>query len=402
MSVAAAPPLPSDATLREVVETLAPIERPPCSEGERRAAEWIAARLRAIGIGDVELEEEAGWGTFPPTLTAVGAVGLTGAGLVLAGRRVSGSLAAIAAGVALADEIENGPRVFRRLLRRRRTLVNAVARLGDSDAQRTLLVLAHHDAPQTGAVFDQGLQRKAFEIAPRFMDRFKTSIPQWWIGLASPIGTVAGAVTGRRRLTKAGMVAGLLGIAAVIDMWRSPTVPGANDNLSGVAALVALAELLPARPPPRVRVLLASCGAEESLQDGIRGFMRRHAGELPLGRTWVLNLETVGSPRLALLEGEGPLRMRDYTDPSFRDLVARRAEKSGLALERDLRSRASTDSVIPSRAGHPTATISSVTSWRALANYHWPSDVPENLDYGTVRNAVSLAYAVAESLPEAD
>ena len=118
-----------------------------------------------------------------------------------------------------------------------------------------------------------------------------------------------------------------------------------------------------------LRILVVSCGAEEALQDGIRGFLRRHAGELPHGRTWVLNLETIGSPSLALLEGEGPLVMRDYRDPSFRDLVARASSSAGIALERDLRSRASTDSVIPSRAGYPTATLSSVTSWRSLANY---------------------------------
>jgi len=37
--------------------------------------------------------------------------------------------------------------------------------------------------------------------------------------------------------------------------------------------------------------------------------------------------------------------------------------------------------VIPSRAGYATATLVSITVWRAPANYHLPSDVPENLDY---------------------
>ena len=35
-----------EGTLREVVETLAPIDRTPCSPGERQAADWLAARLR--------------------------------------------------------------------------------------------------------------------------------------------------------------------------------------------------------------------------------------------------------------------------------------------------------------------------------------------------------------------
>jgi hypothetical protein len=395
-----APRRPAEATLKEVVEALAPIHRPPCSEGERRAAEWIAERLRATGAR-AELEEGRGYGTFPPTLLAIGAMAAAGALLALRGRRVGAAVASVAAVAAFADEIENGPRVFRRALRRQRPLTSAVARIGDDDADRTVVVIAHHDAPQTGAIFDQGLQRKAFEVAPAFMDRFRTSIPLWWLGLVGPLGTLASATTRRSRPARIGLGAALLGLASMADVARSATVPGANDNLSGVAGLVALAELLAERPIEGLRVLLVSCGAEESLQDGIRSFMRDHGHELPPGRTWFVNLETIGSPKLALIEGEGPLVMRDYADPGFRELVAATAAGAGLALERDLRSRASTDSVIPSRAGYPTATISSVTAWRSLANYHWPSDVPENLDYGTVANAVALAYGVAEAVAAA-
>ena len=72
-------------------------------------------------------------------------------------------------------------------------------------------------------------------------------------------------------------------------------------------------------------MLLVSCGAEEVIQGGIYGFARRHFPALDRERTWFLNLETVGSPKLILLEGEGPVVMEDYHDRSFRDLVARAA-----------------------------------------------------------------------------
>jgi Iap family predicted aminopeptidase len=175
-------------------------------------------------------------------------------------------------------------------------------------------------------------------------------------------------------------------------------VPGANDNLSGVAGLVALAELVRERPPEGLAVLLVSCGAEESLQEGMRGFMARHRAELAPERTWFLNLETIGSPRLIMLEGEGPIWMEDYHDGAFRDLVERGAAGAGVELERGFRARASTDSVIPSRAGYPTATLTSVTAWGALANYHLPTDRPENVDYATVGSAVHLARKVIETL----
>lgn len=54
--------------------------------------------------------------------------------------------------------------------------------------------------------------------------------------------------------------------------------------------------------------------------------------------------------------------------------------------------------MIPSRAGHPTATVTSITDWGALANYHLPTDTPENVDHGSVARAARLAHAVAAAL----
>jgi len=111
----------------------------------------------------------------------------------------------------------------------------------------------------------------------------------------------------------------------------------------------------------------------------------------------VLNLDTVGSPELGLLEGEGGLWIEDYVGRDWRDEIVATAERHGIALERGFRARASTDGIIPSRAGLPTATLISVTPWRALANYHLPTDTPENLDYDTVGEALRLTEALVRS-----
>jgi hypothetical protein len=378
------------ATLHEVVETLAPLDRTPCSPGERQAAEWLAMRLGSIDGVEVALEDEPSWGTFPPNATAVGLLGMAGAWCSLHGRRGTGALLACACAAGLIDEAQNGPRVLRRLIRRRRRTVNVVARAGDAEAIETVVVIAHHDAPQTGLLFDQTLLRRAWERNPERMSRAKRSLPQWWTGLAAPLGALATALTGLRAPARAGLAIGTLGTALVADVWRSQTVPGANDNLSGAAALVALAELLAQRPVSGLRVLLVSCGAEETLQDGIRAFVSRHGPRLAPERTTFVNLDTVGSPHLIMLEGEGPIWMERYAGAWLRDLLAETAERLQIELERGFLARASTDSVIPSRAGYPIATLVSLTDWRAAANYHLPSDVPENLEYGTVADATRL------------
>jgi len=65
---------------------------------------------------------------------------------------------------------------------------------------------------------------------------------------------------------------------------------------------------------------------------------------------------------------------------------------------RKLRARVSTDAVIPHRAGYPVANFCSVNDWKSVSNYHWPTDVPENVDYDTVADAARISYLVAERL----
>ena len=388
---------PTD-TFHEVIETLATIERPPCSDGERAAARWIAERLEAAGCDEVVSDEEPARGTFPPTITGVGLAGMVGAYLVARGRKGAGGVLATVALATLIDEIQNGPRVARRFLRRERSTVNVIGRVGDRDAPRTLVVLAHHDAAQTGIVFDQSWAKALHARRPDVMKAATKQVPQWWLGLAPGVMTLASLLTKKRRLARTAVGVAGLGTVLIADILRSPTVPGANDNLSGVAVLVGLAEALAVEPISGLRVLLVSAGAEEALQEGIRAFMERHRGDLPHGRTWFLNLDTVGSPELVMLEGEGPVWMEDYADASFRDVVAQCAADANVRLERGLRARASTDAIIPSRRGYPTASVVSLMPWRLPGNYHLMSDVPANIDYDSVADATRLAYSVARRI----
>ena len=52
------------ALIERVVRELASYERPSASEGERRAAEWLAGELREAGCRDVRVEEERAHGGY--------------------------------------------------------------------------------------------------------------------------------------------------------------------------------------------------------------------------------------------------------------------------------------------------------------------------------------------------
>ena len=385
-------------TLREVIEDLAPLERGAGSPGEEVAAWRLRDRFEQVGCSAAVDEEEYddGFARLHATLVGVGAL----AGIAGARGRARGlaALAAAGAAVAIADDCANWSRFARRALGPRRTTWNVVAEAGDVNAERTLVLMAHHDAAPTGYVFDERPQRRLHEAFPDFVESTDTAVPMWWPVIAGPALSALGAATGRRGLSRAGLALSASSFASFADIARHRIVPGANDNLSGVAVLVAIAEALRESPVEGLRVLLVSCGAEEVLQGGVYGFVERHLSRLDPQRTWVLNLDTVGSPRLIMLEGEGPVVMEDYCGPDFRDMVARAAEEAGVELRRGMRARTSTDGVVTSHAGYPTATISSMTAWKGLSNYHKHTDTPENVDYSTVEQAVRLTDALVREL----
>jgi hypothetical protein len=394
------PAPPSDrATLHEVVGALAHLERRAGSQAEREAAHWLADRLRRTAA-DARVEEVEFLDGYAGLLLPLGLAGIAAGAAVLGGRsRIRAAAVALAATACLVDDVSNGPRVWRRLVGRRRRTWNVVAECGNRDAARTIVLTAHHDAAPTGRVFDQSFQRWLARRFPALVARTDTALPIWWPVVAGPLLIAVGALARRRGPVAFGTGLGLAVTALAVDVTRSPVVPGANDNLSAVAALVALGERLRDAPPRGVRVLLVSCGAEEVLQGGIYGFAERHFPRLNRDTTCFLNLDTIGSPELLLVEGEGPFLMEDYCDPGFRELIATTAERAGRPLRRGVRARASTDAVIPSRAGYPTATFA---SWepdtKLLSNYHLMSDIPENLRFETIEHAVEVVVAVIGEL----
>jgi len=373
--------------LRETVEHLAAIERPSASDGERRAAEWIRDELEALGL-PARVETERAHGTYwVPLGLLSAAAGLAG----LAGRRLPATLAGAAAAAGIADDVSAGPHLFRRLLPQRETY-NVVAEAGDPDGERTIVLLAHHDAAHGGLIFAPQLVTLAADAFPGWFERRQTSPQVMWLVTAGPALVALGALTRLRALRRLGTWISLGSAAAFADIAARRVVPGANDNLTSVAALLELARSLAAHPAPGVRVLLVSTSSEESFMEGMRGFARRHFARLPRERTEVVCLESLGSPELIVIEGEGMLVMRDYT-PELRDRIAAAAARAGVRIRRGLRLGLATDGLIALRAGYPTVGLGSVTRYKFPANYHSQRDVPENVDYGTVRDAVAVCEA---------
>ena len=373
------------ALIERVVRELASYERESASDGERRAAEWLAGELREAGCRDVRVEEERAHGGYWWPL------GLLNAGSALAALlgRLPAALVGGAAAAAVYDDVSGGRLWFRRRALRHRPTWNVVAELGDPGAARTVVFTAHHDAAHSGLVFHPALPHIGMRVAPKLHERANQSIPIIFGTFLGPLLLALWGLLGRRPLRPAGLLFAGGATAAMANIGASRVVPGANDNLSAVGAVVALAHELAERPPEGVRVLLLSTGCEESFMEGMQAFGRRHFGELDRASTEFLCLECIGSPHLCIVEAEGMLRMRHYT-ASSRDRLERAGAEAGVELTRGLRTVAATDALIPLRAGYQSCTLGGVDDTKFPSNYHWPSDVPDNLDWSSIEGAVEV------------
>jgi acetylornithine deacetylase/succinyl-diaminopimelate desuccinylase-like protein len=368
-----------------VIRELASYERPSASEGERRAAEWLAVEFRAAGCRDVRIEEERAHGGYWWPLGLLNAAsGLAG----LLGRLPAAVVGAFAS-AAVYDDVGGGKLWFRRRTLPQRPTWNVVAELGDPGAARTVVFVAHHDAAHSGLVFHPALPRLGMRLAPKLHERANQSIPILYGVFLGPLLTALWGVLGRRWLRRGGLVSSFAASAVMTNIAVSQVVPGANDNLSSVGVLAALAHELSERPPEGVRVMLLSTGSEEGFMEGMQAFGRRHFGELGRSTTEFVCLECVGSPHLCIVEAEGMLRMRYYTKSS-RAALARAGEEAGVELIRGLRTVAATDALIALRAGYPSCTLGGVDETKFPREYHWPSDVPDNLDWDSIDGAVEV------------
>ena len=379
--------------LRERLEELERIERPSASEGERRAAEWLVGQLAQLDA-EALIEAEPAHGTYwwPQGIGA--ALGAIGALLTLRGRRFLGGLLAALGAAGIVDDFPPRQRRLRRLLPRR-TTYNVVCELGDHTAERTIVFIAHHDAPHSGIVFHP----KPAQVADRFglIEKNDTSPPLMWPVLGGPVLSALGALTGRRLLSKLGFLFGAGSIAAMTDIGARQTVPGANDNGSAVIALLALARRFAAEPPQDIRVILLSTGSEESFSEGIKAWGERHFPELPRESTFFLCLESIGSPHLLVLRGEGFLKMYEYPQRAL-GFVDGLGEQMGIDLVPNLRIRAGTDGLEPLAAGYETAVLASCDDLKQASNYHWPTDIAANINYTTLEQAIDLSQEATRHL----
>lgn len=379
--------------LRHTIEHLTTWERPSASEGERRAADWIAGELRELGFA-AEVEEESAHGTYWWPVGIFAALGVV-AGLLR--RRIAGALLGAFAAFGVWEECGLWRGHWTRRLLPKSSTWNVVGRAGDPDAERTVVLVAHHDAAHTGLAFDFTAVRWYARTFPEKVEQGRMWPGSMGAMFIAPVLVALGSLLGLDRVRRLGTFLSVGGVLSMVDIGARGVVPGANDNLSAVAAVLEVAKRLAAEPVSGLRVLLVSTGSEESFEEGMAAFVARHEHELPRESTDVVVLDTVGSPRLILLEGEGMLVRRPY-DEALKDTIEAAAEAANVALLREHWLSFGSDALIGLRRGYRTALIASFDEHKLPSNYHQHTDTADRIDYDTVAAAADVTEATVRRL----
>jgi hypothetical protein len=379
---------PDQGWLRARLEELEGIYRPSASEGERRAAEWLVGQFRELGA-EARIEAADAHGTYWWPLGIGTALGALGGIAALRGRRAIGAALGALGAAGIASDFPPHSRRLRAPLPTR-TAYNVVCEIGDPDTARTIVIGAHHDSAHSGLVFHPALPKIADRLG--LIEPIETSPALMAPVIGGPLLVALGALTRIKALTKLGTGLAVASTAAMAEIGSRKVVPGANDNGTAVVSLLALVRRLAESPVPGVRVILLSAGAEESFSEGMKAFGERHFEELPKESTFFLCLESTGSPHLLVLRGEGFLKMYDYPDAAL-ELLDTTAAELGISLYPNLRLHNGTDGMEWLAAGYESAVIAGCDDLKQPSNYHWPNDLAENVDFGTVADAIRLSEA---------
>jgi len=181
-----------------------------------------------------------------------------------------------------------------------------------------------------------------------------------------------------------------LGSDASLAPDRLGTVhPGADDNASGVAALLSIARAFAADGPARRTVLLVAFGAEELGLLGSSELVKHPPARCPVDRMQLMvNLDTVGRARGGKVYVDG-----GDTARGLRDLAAAAAQPLPLTLAFGGSGYGPSDHTSFYARGVPVLFLFT----GAHADYHRPSDTADKIDSAGLEAVARLAYRVARA-----
>jgi hypothetical protein len=245
----------------------------------------------------------------------------------------------------------------------------------DESKEKRIIVSAHYDTQRASVMFH-----------PKIVDYLGLiyNISYAGFGLV-PIGILFN-VFKFQPLGTVFLIIGLIIVTANIIFMALCEItgkytPGANDNGTGVALALALAEYYINHKdefPGNVDVVFLFTGSEETGERGMKHFIKKYAKSLPKDTQFII-LDNLGTGKITYLEGEGMIFYKK-AGKMLLDIAEEMQKGHSGKVQRMKNLLLPTDALPVMAAGFDAIAFLAKDEKGRLGNYHWHTDTIENVD----------------------
>ncbi|ACZ39961.1 M28 family peptidase [Sphaerobacter thermophilus] len=368
--------------------------RPPGSPYERRAAGYVIERLQQMGVASTLLPVRIprGFNLVYATLFVVAALSVP---LALVSE-ILALVISLAALVLAALEVTGRPALSRLAATRiSHNVLGLIAPArglpaGEREQPRRVVITAHLDTARSGWLSQQPIVARLRLLA------VATAASM----ILLPVLQAVALATPSRIPWYASLVPLVILIGATVLLLqrelRGVPVAGANDDASGVAALLSIAGALRRNPPRELEVWLLFTAGAEAGGAGIRQFLRDNLFDPD--RTSFISLDSVGAGNIRFTRGEGLLLLRRSSPMLLRIAGEVAREHPEWGLRPQTHRLPATDQSVVLLHGYTAIGLFAADDQGFIPNWHQTSDTPERVDIRTVARAVDVALAMIRHL----
>ena len=361
-------------------------KRGTATAGEYQARDYIRDAFDRMGIrNSVEQFKTVTSFSYPYILIYLTSV--AGAVFLLLHRPV---VSIVLTGIgAAAFFLENTSFPLAALLLPKKTSSNVIGYLpaGKRDKNR-VIVTAHYDSSRSGIMF-----------SPKFVKGFRNT----FIGLVMSIFSmfILTALYWVTRVVWLKVLVVVLSLDSLVTIalllhreLKGDYTQGANDNASGVGVLLGIAERFNHETLANTELHLVATGAEEAGMAGMISFVKQH--QRILNDALIINIDTCGAGEVSYVIEEGMIKKfaADHGMVALADMLRSKGFEN---VKSRVFTSMSTDALVPLARGYKAMSIMAFDHEGILPNWHWETDVFENVQPA----AVNLAYEFTAELIKA-
>jgi len=272
-----------------------------------------------------------------------------------------------------------------------------------SAAKKVVYVAAHLDAGQMGFSFNP---EKSENTSKFFKEKFGIQPPVlaliFYDMIFNMLCCLLVAAVGVSAFTTILLLAGaaihLIPIVIFIPHEFAKICPGASDNASAVAVMLELARRFQDNPLENTELRFLGDGSEETNMHGMSCYMMAHQKELDKDNTYILVPETVGQARPRVVVAEGVCWIVNHSQELCAALLVTAKELGYNDVTPIILRTGGTDASPATVRGFKAAVMIAMNENDYPPNYHWHTDVPENIDVETVRKVTNIFEAAIKKI----